>query len=265
MKSTSRREARFVLTEERHDEILKIVNSSGAVSVQELVAYLNASESTVRRDLLILQKAGKLNKVHGGATSLGVSHADYRADMEDLRDKYSFHMAEKCKIAHYAATLIGNDDFVYIDAGSTTEQMSEFLAGSRAEFMTNSIPIAQKLARKGLRVYILPGRVKCSTESIVGGVMQELLQRYHFTIGFFGTNGLSVANGCTTPDSEEAVGKRTALQRCSRCYVLADSSKFGLSSHITFADLKDVEVITVQTDDGFDYGPYETITGVRIL
>ena len=65
--------------------------------------------------------------------------------MENLQDKYSIHMSDKRRIAQYAASLIKKDDFVYLDAGSTTEQMADFLAGSEATFVTNSIPLAQKL------------------------------------------------------------------------------------------------------------------------
>ena len=63
-----------MLTEERHEKIMRLVNTSGAVSVQDLVSFLNISESTVRRDLLTLDREGRLRRVHGGATTL----RDYR-------------------------------------------------------------------------------------------------------------------------------------------------------------------------------------------
>lgn len=171
-----------MLTEERHEKIMRLVNTSGAVSVQDLVSFLNISESTVRRDLLTLDREGRLRRVHGGATTLR-DDSSYEADMENLQDKYSIHMSDKRRIAQYAASLIKKDDFVYLDAGSTTEQMADFLAGSEATFVTNSIPLAQKLGRSGSRIYILPGRVKGDTEAIVGSEMRDMIGRYHFTKG----------------------------------------------------------------------------------
>ena len=168
-----------MLTEERHEKIMRLVNTSGAVSVQDLVSFLNISESTVRRDLLTLDREGRLRRVHGGATTLR-DDSSYEADMENLQDKYSIHMSDKRRIAQYAASLIKKDDFVYLDAGSTTEQMADFLAGSEATFVTNSIPLAQKLGRSGSRIYILPGRVKGDTEAIVGsenGQMRRQVER----------------------------------------------------------------------------------------
>lgn len=157
---------------------MRLVNTSGAVSVQDLVSFLNISESTVRRDLLTLDREGRLRRVHGGATTLR-DDSSYEADMENLQDKYSIHMSDKRRIAQYAASLIKKDDFVYLDAGSTTEQMADFLAGSEATFVTNSIPLAQKLGRSGSRIYILPGRVKGDTEAIVGSEMRDMIGRYH--------------------------------------------------------------------------------------
>ena len=172
-----------MLTEERHEKIMRLVNTSGAVSVQDLVGFLNISESTVRRDLLTLDREGRLRRVHGGATTLR-DDSLYEADMENLQDKYSIHMSEKRRIAQYAARLIHKEDFVYLDAGSTTEQLVDFLAGSEASFVTNSIPLAQKLGRIGGRVYIVPGRVKGDTEAIVGSEMRDMIGRYHFTKAF---------------------------------------------------------------------------------
>lgn len=235
-----------MLTEERHEKIMRLVNTSGAVSVQDLVSFLNISESTVRRDLLTLDREGRLRRVHGGATTLR-DDSLYEADMENLQDKYSIHMSEKRRIAQYAARLIHKEDFVYLDAGSTTEQLVEFLAGSEATFVTNSIPLAQKLGRIG------------------GSEMRDMIGRYHFTKGFFGANGIAVHSGCTTPDDEEAVCKRAALGQCLDRFVLADSSKFGLSSHITFAELSMVTLITARDDDSLDYKPYQQITEVHIL
>lgn len=252
-----------MLTEERQAEIVRLVNAGGTVSVQDLVNYLDISESTVRRDLVTLDQEGRLKRVHGGAKA--VDCPAYEADLESLQEKYSFHMLAKRRIAQYAAGLIQKQDFVYIDAGSTTEQMAEFLTNSEATFVTNSLPMAQKLGRSGVNVYMLPGRVKEKTEAIVGSEMRSMLVRYHFTKGFFGTNGISLTAGCTTPDDEEAACKQAAVHQCRHRYILADASKFGLSSHITFARLSEVTILTTASQDTLDLTPYQQVTEVHVL
>ena len=70
------------------------------------------------------------------------------------------------------------------------------------------------------------------------------LSQYHFTRGFFGTNGITVVEGFTTPDLEEAANKRAAMEHCRQCYVLADHSKFDTLSNITFGELGQAKIIT---------------------
>ena len=64
---------------------------------------------------------------------------------------------------------------------------------------------------------------------------------------------------------EEAVCKRAAVGQCMQTYVLADGSKFGLSAHITFADIEQVTLITAQGDKMIDYTPYQRVTEVHVL
>lgn len=173
-----------MLTEERQDEMVRLVTAGGSVSVQELVDYFQVSEATVRRDLSVLQRDGRLRRVHGGATALPSEEGVYEANMEELEHKYSLHMTEKRRIAQYAASCVTDSDFVYLDAGSTVEQMADFLTGSGASFLTNSLPLAQKLARNGISVHMLPGHVRGTTASVVGSELLQALVQYHFTYGF---------------------------------------------------------------------------------
>lgn len=255
----------YVLTEERQDEMVRLVTAGGSVSVQELVDYFQVSEATVRRDLSVLNRDGRLRRVHGGATALPSEEGVYEANMEELEHKYSLHMTEKRRIAQYAASCVTDSDFVYLDAGSTVEQMADFLTGSGASFLTNSLPLAQKLARNGISVHMLPGHVRGTTASVVGSELLQALAQYHFTYGFFGTNGISLEEGCTTPDAEEAAAKAAAFSQCRRAYILADGSKFGLASHITFAPLTGVSVITARSSRDIDFAPYKKLTEVHVL
>ncbi|MFW5629867.1 MAG: DeoR family transcriptional regulator, partial [Acetivibrio ethanolgignens] len=108
-----------MLMEQRFYEILRAIEEKQTVTVQELTELLNTSESTIRRDLSILDKEGKLNKVHGGATAIG----HYTTKDEDVALRMTQNREEKLEIVRYAATLILPEDFVYLDAGTTTELM----------------------------------------------------------------------------------------------------------------------------------------------
>ena len=123
---------------------------------------------------------------------------------------------------------------MYLDAGTTTGYMLEHLEGSGATFVTNGVSHARALAQMGVRVLLIGGELKGSTEAVIGSQAMQMLKNYHFTKGFFGTNGMTQREGFTTPESNEALVKRTAMEQCLEKYVVSDSSKFGQISAVTF-------------------------------
>lgn len=249
-----------MLTEERFAAILRELKSKGAVTVTELSEKLGISESTVRRDLQSLDARGLLKKVHGGAT---VSDAvGFQSDEADVSTKSTLHVEEKERIARYAASLIADDDFVYLDAGTTTEKMIAYLDGSvRAAFVTNGIVHAKKLIQKGLRAYIIGGQLKLSTEAVIGAVAVNNLKQYNFTKAFMGANGITVSQGFTTPDTEEGLLKAEAVNRAYMTYVLADSSKFNKVFSVTFAPIEKACILTDRLPDG-DYKDHTVVREV---
>ena len=235
-----------MLMEERHREILQWVAQRGSATVAELTALLGSSESTVRRDLTALHRMGKLIKVHGGATALENS---YVAGEDEVSVRHGQNAGEKRRIAAYAAGLIARGDFCYIDASTTTEMLVDALQEREAVSVTNGVVHAQKLAQKGCRTVLLGGEVRAVTDGIVGGEALAALGRYHFTKGFFGANGIGLQGGFSTPDLREAQVKEAALLHCGEAFVLADPSKFGKLSSVTFAGLGDAAIVTTRLGD----------------
>ena len=235
-----------MLTDERHRIILDEINKKSLVYVGELVKDLDTSESTIRRDLNFLDKQGKLKKVHGGATALN-KFINTKDDLVSTRE--SLNIDDKLEIAKYAAALIEKNDFVYIDSGTTTDLMIEFINEKEAVYITNGINQAKKLINKGLKTYILGGEIKASTEAIIGVEAVNTLNKYNFSKGFFGTNGISKDRGYTTPDINEALVKQEALIRTREAYIMADKSKFNEISCVTFGELEDAVIITTTIED----------------
>ena len=236
-----------MLSKERHKLILEKIDKESVVYLNDLVQYLNTSESTIRRDLTALDKAGLLRKVHGGAMSLNEKVINTVDDI--VENRQNLNISEKTKIAAYAASLIKDDDLVYIDAGTTTELMIDFISNTKATFVTNGIVHARKLLKKNCTTYILGGEIKLSTEAIVGAETVNSLRKYNFTKGFFGTNGVDIKRGFTTPDMREAMVKEEAFYRSKNKFVLCDKSKFGKVSSITFAEIKEAQIITTNLEN----------------
>ena len=230
-----------MLTEERFAKILSILESMGSVTVQQLMTELNASESTIRRDLNALDANGQLTKVHGGAILKTVAYSTKDDNVISRKEK---NRDAKNKIAKYAAEQIAPGDFVYLDAGTTTELMIESITSHQAVFVTNAITHAKKLAQKGCTVYILGGEFKTVTEAIVGEEAVSSVEKYNFTKGFWGANGISMQRGFSTPELKEALVKKRSMENCRDCYILADDSKFNQISSVTFAPFESAKIIT---------------------
>ncbi len=231
-----------MLAEERYKRITNLIHSDGTVTVQDLVEKLGISESTARRDLNELDKMGQVEKVRGGAVAIDSGTLSSRDD--DVLLRQTRNIGEKSLVARYAASLIEPTDFVYLDAGTTTECMIDFISAKTAVFVTNAIGHAKKLAAKGIKVYLLGGEFKSVTEAIVGEDALYLIRKYNFTKGFFGTNGITRHEGFTTPEVKEAMIKESALKHTKKPYILADSSKFGRISSVCFAEYGDALILT---------------------
>lgn len=230
-----------MLTEERFAKILSILENTGSVTVQQLMTALDASESTIRRDLTTLDANGQLTKVHGGAI---LKNTVYSTRDDEVVHRKEQNKDAKEKIARYAVGLITPGDFVYIDAGTTTECIIDYITNKQAVFVTNAITHAKKLAEHGCTVYILGGEFKAVTEAIVGEEAVVTLEKYNFTKGFWGANGVSIQKGFSTPELKEALVKRKSMENCKECFVLADDSKFNQISSVTFAPFESATVIT---------------------
>lgn len=245
-----------MLTEERYTQILKLLSDKKAVTVTELTELLSTSESTIRRDLNALDRMGKLNKVYGGATLIS---NDYSAEESDVNDRYGLYAEEKEQIAKYAATLIRDNDFVYVDAGTSTETLVDYITAEKATFVSNSYITAYKLARRGFATFVLGGRMRGIAGAVTGSGSIDSLRRYHFTLGFFGSNAIDPRAGFSTPDVEEAMTKTEAMSRCKRCVVLADPSKFDKIMAVSFGSLNQAEIITTRLNNK----QYRSLTTIR--
>lgn len=219
---------------------MDILQSKGTIHIQEIVEMLNISESTVRRDLSYLEKKNRLKRVHGGAALLKQKRTELSMNEKQLRN-----LSEKQKIGAYAAKLVKDGDCIFLDAGTTTYEMINYLRAKEITVVTTGIPHLELLSDKGIATYIIGGYVRSITKAVIGQTALEMLNKFRFDKTFLGVNGIHLDYGYTTPDPEEAAIKSLALQLGQNVYVLADHSKF---QEVTFSEIAPLEAATVITN-----------------
>lgn len=233
--------------QERQQRIMALAQSSGRVEVAALAAELEVAPETVRRDLTVLERHGRLRRVHGGA--IPVERLGFEPT---LQRRSEVLVAEKARIAEAAVALVPEEGTILLDAGTTTSRIAEILPTDRElTVVTNSIAVAAIVAaRPTLQLYVIGGRVRGRTQASVGEWATQALAGIHVDVAFLGTNGLSVSHGLTTPDQAEAATKRAMVTAARRAVVVTDSSKVGVDHFFRFAELSDLD--TVVTDSSLD-------------
>jgi DeoR family transcriptional regulator, fructose operon transcriptional repressor len=248
-----------MLTPERHQLILQMIKEKPIVKIQELVDMTEASESTIRRDLTILEEGKFLKRVHGGAARL-------RGKLQEpsMVEKSTKFLQEKKHVAQYAAGLVEEGDCIYLDAGSTVFEMISYLPPKDIVVVTNGLMHIPQLLERNIETYLIGGYAKPKTNAIIGRGALASLEQYRFDKCFLGVNGIHPHSGYTTPDQEEAMIKQKAMSLSRESFVLADDSKF---SEITFAKIADLHEATIITNtiDEDHRGHYSSKTSIKVV
>lgn len=207
----------------RKEKILEILTRKNTVSLQELVSNIDASESTLRRDLVALEEDGILTRVHGGATltkNIGKE--------PNMSQKENVNQAVKVRVAEYASTLVQPDSQIYIDAGTATLELVRVLPTDlNLHLVTNGVNHALLALQRGIEVTLLGGTVKKNTHAIAGMTAYKQLEKYNFSISFIGMNGINDDQGLTTTNMDEAILKECAMNQSQKIRILMDDSKIG--------------------------------------
>jgi DeoR/GlpR family transcriptional regulator of sugar metabolism len=234
------------LAQERHARIVDEVRVRGSMRVTELAALLDVSDMTIRRDLDVLDDAGALVKVHGGA-KVSTEHA---ADEPGFDAKSGQNTAEKEAIARAAAALVEGGATIGLIAGTTTWRLAGELAMvPNLTVVTNSMRVAEVFneSKRPDRSLILTGGVRTPSDALVGPIAAAALGALHVDTLFIGVHGMTEQAGFTTPNLLESDTNRAFIRAAGRKIVLADHTKWGVTGLSSFAELSDVDMLI--TDD----------------
>jgi DeoR family ulaG and ulaABCDEF operon transcriptional repressor len=218
------------LSVERRQRILRILRQSRYAAVADIAAVAGSSEATVRRDLAQMETEGVVRRVRGGAELVegALSGAARDGGVElPLEYRKGVRLAAKRKIAEVAAGLCDDGETIIVDGGSTTFQMTDFLAARKLTVITNSFAIAEPLVHRSLCTVILAGGiVNPESQLILDPFGQDMFSNYSASKVFMGVFGLD-DTGATNTESLLITTERAMIGRAKELVVVADSSKMG--------------------------------------
>ena len=236
------REACPTLAPKRREHIRLLVRESGIARVEDLRKELKVSVATVRRDLEVLEEEGLVRRVHGGAVSM-----ESRLEEAVFDDKTNQFSREKRAIAEKAYKLIGQEESLFLDGGSTTLCLARLLKERNdLTVVTNSLRAAAELADSGPRVILTGGELRRISQTMVGPLTSAVLGQVRVDKAFMGTMGFCIKNGLTTTDPNEAFVKSLVADQATQVVLLADSSK---AEKVSFARVSDWDRVDLLISD----------------
>jgi DeoR family fructose operon transcriptional repressor len=240
-----------VYPEERQREIQRLVRTRGRVDVASLSQELTVTAETIRRDLTILERAGMLRRVHGGAIPMERIGSEPAVATRDvaLTAQDGVRAAEKERIAKQALAEVPEEGSIILDAGTTTARLAQALPTDRElTVVVNSAVLALMLGvRPNLNVLLLGGRIRGTTLATADDWALRQLVDMYVDVAFLGTRGCSVERGLTTPDVVEAAVKRAMIAAARRSVLLADHTKIGNDYLARFGTLADLDLLITDT------------------
>lgn len=250
--------AQRTLIQERRNKILEYIKKNPKVSITELTQLIDSTETMIRRDLIELEKSKLIIRTHGGAILSEQKKAVWQTS--SLNNRLEKNKETKQRIAAFTATLVNDNESIFIDGGSTTQILAPYIRDKQNMlFVTNSPDIADILLENETNSIIqIGGELARNTHQTLGPDAEEHLSKYFVDKCIIGVTGIDPDIGCYTAIPSEASFKKKAIFHAREKIVIVDSMKFSRKAFSLAFDITDIDVVVTDYET-----PKEAIEKLR--
>lgn len=229
----------------RLQEMEQYILEHGMVSMEELKEAFQISMNTVRLDVAQLASKGTVRKVYGGVCST-------RSSLEPFHERETKNISGKRAVGKAAAALVKDGDIIYIDSGTTTMYLMEYLGERKnVTVLTNNLnAINRALPYLDLNIISLPGVLERKTNSFVSTDTVKTLEKYNINKAFMASSGILENGTITNSLPLEFEIKKAAIAKSEEVYLMIDAGKYGKSALLTYAVMEDLTGIIVDSGVG---------------
>jgi len=246
---------------ERQLRIRQMFESKDFLDLETLCRELDASESSVRRDLDVLEKQIVLKRVYGGAVPVqppGNSVFDFTVESGRFSD-------EKSRIGRLTAGLIEDGQTVILDGGSTVAAVAQELAAKSLHVVTNSLPIAEMLeSRRNVELTLTGGYLDPRIRVMLGPLCEQMLGLIRADVVIMGIGSISDA-GFSNNNTLVVGSEQKMIEIANKLIVVADHTKFGRSAMIPVAQLEAADVVVSDSGLAPEYVELLRSKGIEVL
>ena len=219
---------------QRRQKLMELLKRHKSLEVKAVAAALHIHEATLRRDLNYLAERGMVQRTHGGAVLVEGMDAEI-----PLFARESANVEKKEAICRMAAALVRDGDTIFLDSSSTASRLIRHLSDKKdLKIITNGAKTALLIGQlSGAVLYCTGGRLRENSLSYIGWEAMRFLENFYADWAFFSCRGLS-ERGLSDSSEEEAILRRTMIERSRQSVLLLDSTKLGVDSffHICAAE-----------------------------
>lgn len=239
-------------------DIETYIHSRKNVTLDELCLTFDVSKNTIRRDINQILQKGSIEKVYGGVVSA--------EKLISFENRTVERRSEKAEIGRLAAEYVEENDLIFIDSGTTTCNMMDYLDADRhLTILTNSLDVINGAASMpNVHLLVIGSTYKRSTRSFVGVDDIRALEKYNVNKAFLSATGVSLAHGLTNSDLLEYEIKKSVAKRAEQLILLADSDKFGRSTLLTYAAFADLDVLVTSRELPAEYAESCRANGISL-
>lgn len=228
-----------MLPVERQKNYLSLLSNNDVVAISYFMAEFDVSIETVRRDLSILEKQDKIEKVYGGAKLKKSILSE-----PSIEERMINNLKQKDLIGKKCSEFINDGDCIFIDSGSTTYHITKHIRDKKnLTIITNSIAVVNELINTDFDIIIIGGRIRHEERSVVTYDYIFNFEQLNIQKSFICAGGITVENGISDYNMQEAVTRKKIIERSKEIYVAADSSKLGRDVIISIAPLNKIDYI----------------------
>jgi DeoR/GlpR family transcriptional regulator of sugar metabolism len=212
---------------------------SKIIKITDIVRQFDVSNETARRDLEALQDLNLIKRIYGGAVLASATSFD-----SIYTPRASLSQNEKAAIGKAAADMISEGDTIILDIGTTTLEIARNIKTMRnVTILTNSLAIMNELAGSDLNVFCLGGKLNVDELSLSGDLTANALKNFFVDKAFIGAGGVTFTEGVSDYNNDEAIVRRTVIQRANKVILVADSGKFGSNAFAFVCPIESIHTI----------------------
>lgn len=250
-----------VANERRRTAIREYLLKNGNAEVSKLSQHFDASEATIRRDILALLKENGFKRFRGG---IGV---DDTKSEPSLAQRSYLQPDKKRLIGKKAAELVHDGEAIFLGTGSTTLEVAKNLTMRRnLTVITNSFPVITTLVESpGVDLVVTGGALRRPELSFIGHIVEKALSELRADKVIIGIQGIHPESGLTNEFLPEAMLDRVLVTFAPQLIIAADSSKIGKIKASAVGRIEDIGILV--TDPSIDPDIMEDLRrhGVRVM